>query len=90
MHFIDFSLNNDMDEKEKERENERKRGRMGRSRKRPKKLKEKVEEAACSETAIKFSETQFAPNFFTKYASVTSCDVEESTVCSTVCSQINT
>ena len=63
MHFIDFSLTNDMDEREKERENERKGGRMGRLRKTPKKLKEKAEEAACSETAIKFSIDSICPKF---------------------------
>ena len=45
-----FSLMNDMDERERERERE-----SGEIKRKAKKLKEKAEEAACSETAIKFS-----------------------------------
>ena len=61
----------------RERERERERENVEIKRK-AKNLKEKAEEAACSETAINLVQTHFAPNFFTKYAPVTSCYVEES------------
>ena len=55
-----------------------------------KKLEEKTEEAACSETAIKFSIDSSCPKFLLKYAPLISCDVEGYFLCSRMCSQINT
>ena len=55
---------NDMNERERGREREREREREnGEIERKAKKLKEKIEEASCSETAIKFSINSLFPKF---------------------------